>query len=219
MSQDTIIHDADSAANYDAQARQTNWYGSEVVFGLAYEYVRPGDSLLDLGIGSGLSSLPFHKAGLRIYGLDGSVEILQVCATKNFAVELKLHDLRSLPLPYAPASFQHVISVAVLNSFRDLRPLITEVARITRPGGVFAFTVEEHKPGQAESYPINPVEVAEQPDAEKAVRLYRHDRERLLADLAGCGFVLRKALEFVAFAYPAEGRDVYFKAFVAQKAG
>jgi len=88
---DTIINDHQSAVNYDEQARRTEWFGSEVVFGLTYEFVNPGESLLDLGIGSGLSSIPFHKAGLRIYGLDGSDEILEICASKGFAIDLKHH--------------------------------------------------------------------------------------------------------------------------------
>jgi ubiquinone/menaquinone biosynthesis C-methylase UbiE len=85
---DTIVRDAQSASEYDTQAKLSNWLGPEAVFGLTYEYVKPGQSLLDLGIGSGLSSILFHKTGLRIYGLDGSGEILKVCAAKNFAVEL-----------------------------------------------------------------------------------------------------------------------------------
>jgi hypothetical protein len=46
---DTIIQDNQAAVEYDLQARKTNWFGSEVVFGLAYEFVKPGDSLLDVG--------------------------------------------------------------------------------------------------------------------------------------------------------------------------
>ena len=63
---DTIIADQQSATGYDEQARKTNWFGPEVVFGLAFEFVQPNESLLDLGIGSGLSALPFYKAGLKI---------------------------------------------------------------------------------------------------------------------------------------------------------
>ena len=55
----TIIRDSQSAIGYDNQARKTNWFGPEVVFGLAYEFVKTGESLLDLGIGSGLSSILF----------------------------------------------------------------------------------------------------------------------------------------------------------------
>jgi predicted TPR repeat methyltransferase len=214
---DTIIHDPDSAKGYDAQAQATNWRGPEVVFGLTYEFVSAGETLLDLGIGSGLSSIPFHKAGLQIYGLDGSSEVLEVCRAKGFAAELKQHDLRDLPLPYPAGFFDHVVCVAVLNSFPDLAPLFAEVSRLLKPQGVFAFTVEEQKAGQTASYPINPVEVAENPKEDVAVLLYRHSAALIDNALERSGFTPLKALDFVAFAYPAEQRDVYFKAIIARK--
>lgn len=43
---DTIIRDQQAAVNYDEQARITHWFGHEIVFGLVYEFVEPGDSLL-----------------------------------------------------------------------------------------------------------------------------------------------------------------------------
>ena len=214
---DTIIPDSQSAEGYDEQARNTEWFGSEVVFGLAYEFVLPGEALLDLGIGSGLSSLPFHKAGLRIYGLDGSDEILKVCAEKGFAAELKQHDLRALPLPYADHFFDHVISVAVLNSFKDLGPLFKEVGRIMNGPGIFAFTVEDQEPGQEESYPINRVEVSEKARPESAVTLFRHPASLTIKLLEENGFTTLKVLKFRAFDYPAEEREVYFKAYVARR--
>lgn len=214
---DTIIQDRQSAVEYDAQAKKTNWFGPEVVFGLTYEFVERGDSVLDLGIGSGLSSILFYKAGLRVYGLDGSEEILKICASKGFASELKRHDLRDLPLPYASNSCNHVISVAVLNSFKDLKPLFEEVARIIKGHGVFAFTVEDQKPGQEESYAINRVDLSEKARAETAVKLFRHRDEYIVQLLDQTGFTPLKALEFVAFKYPAENRDVFFKAYVTRK--
>jgi predicted TPR repeat methyltransferase len=214
---DTIIHDLDSAQGYDAQAQATNWRGPEVVFGLTYEYVSAGETLLDLGIGSGLSSIPFHKAGLQIYGLDGSSEVLEVCRAKGFTVELKQHDLRDLPLPYPASFFDYVLCVAVLNSFPDLEPLFAEVSRLLKPLGVFAFTIEEQKTGQTASYPINPVEVAENPKEDVAVLLYRHSAAVTGSALEQSGFTPLKALDFLAFAYPAEQRDVYFKAITARK--
>jgi ubiquinone/menaquinone biosynthesis C-methylase UbiE len=214
---DTIIHDEGSARGYDQQAQATNWRGPEVVFGLAYELVSPGERLLDLGIGSGLSSILFHKAGLQVYGLDGSSEVLEVCRAKNFTVELKQHDLHSLPLPYASGFFDHVVCVAVLNSFQDVDPLFAEVSRILKPQGSFAFTIEEQKAGQEESYPINPVEVAENPKEDVAVLLYRHSAEVIGRTLESSGLMPLKALDFLAFAYPAEQRNVYFKAYITRK--
>ncbi len=214
---DTIIPDGASAREYDEQARITGWYGPEIVFGLVYEYVKPGESVLDIGIGSGRSSIAFRKAGLRVFGLDGSSEVLKVCAAKNFTQGLKLHDLRDLPLPYPSRFANHIVSVAVLNSFQDLAPLFCEFGRVICGQGILAFTVECQKPGEADSYPINRVEVAEQPRAETAVRLYRHSDDYIGRTLERNAFRPLKSLEFVAFRYPAENRDVLFKVYVARK--
>jgi predicted TPR repeat methyltransferase len=216
---DTIIPDKQSAVAYDEQARVTHWFGPEVVFGLTYEFIKPGDSLLDLGIGSGLSSILFHKAGVHIYGLDGSSDILEICASKGFATEVKQHDLRDLPLPYTSHFFDHVISVAVLNSFQDLEALLQEIARIIKRHGIFAFTVEDQQPGQGGSYAINRVDVSEKARDEMAVTLFRHRGEYIAHLLDQNGFFLLKALEFLAFKYPAEHRDVFFKAYVARNIG
>ncbi len=214
---DTIIGDKQSATEYDLQASKSHWHGPEVVFGLTYEFVKPGESVLDLGIGSGLSSILFHRAGLRVYGLDGSSEILAVCAAKGFAVELKQHDLRDVPLPYPSRFFDHVLSVAVLNSFRDSGPLFGQVARIVKEQGIFAFTVEEQELGQSDAYAINRVQVAEKPKEESAVTLFRHSADYIAQLLDHNDFILLKTLEFLAFQYPAENKDVFFKAYVAQK--
>jgi predicted TPR repeat methyltransferase len=217
QAKDTIIRDSQSANEYDNQARATNWFGPEVVFGLTYEFVQPGDCLLDLGIGSGLSSILFYKAGLRVFGLDGSGEVLKVCKSKNFAETLKQHDLRDLPLPYPSQFCNHIVSIAVLTSFEDLAPLFDEVARIMKASGIFAFTVEEQKPGQQGSYAINRVEVSEKPRDETAVKLYRHSEDYITRLLDQNSFALLKTLEFVAFKYPAENKDVFFKVYVARK--
>lgn len=213
----TIIQDSQAAMDYDKQAKATDWFGPDVVFGLAHEFVKAGDSILDVGIGSGLSSMPFHRMGLKVHGLDGSSEILKVCAAKNFTVELKQHDLYQTPLPYSSGCFDHIVSVAVLNSFGDLSALFAEFARIMQGGGILAFTVEDQKPGQPDRYPINRVEVSEQPQEGMAVMLYRHSSQYIAELLDQNGFVLLKTLEFVAFKYPAENRDVFFKVYIARK--
>jgi len=215
----TIIPDRQAAEGYDEQARQTDWFGPDVVFGLVYEFVRPGDVIVDLGIGSGLSALPFHKAGARVFGLDGSSEVLAVCSAKGFTEDLKLHDLRRLPLPYDSAFFDHAVCVAVLNSFQDLTGFFDEVARILTARGTFAFTVESRAADQTDHYAINRVDVSDAPRMETAVTLYRHARADVAACLMRSGLVTLKTLDFVAFRYPAEKRDVVFTAYVARKTG
>jgi len=38
-------------AAYDEEAEATGWFGPEVLFGLAHKFIRPGQSILDIGIG------------------------------------------------------------------------------------------------------------------------------------------------------------------------
>jgi len=51
-------HD-EHASDYDREARETWWFGPKVLFGLCFEYVSPHERLLDIGIGTGLGSMPF----------------------------------------------------------------------------------------------------------------------------------------------------------------
>jgi predicted TPR repeat methyltransferase len=134
------VHDP-YAADYDRLAASYRSYGAEFLFGLSFEYVRAGERLLDLGIGTGLSSRLFARAGLSVSGVDGSAAMLEVCRAKGVASDLRLFDLRNTPWPYADDSFDHAIACGLFHFFGDLSPFFREVGRILRPGGLFAFTV------------------------------------------------------------------------------
>jgi len=84
------------ASEYDAQVRDYYSYGHDVLFGICFEYVKAGDRLLDLAIGTGLASKPFADIGLRVSGLDISNDMLEACRTKGFAEDLRRHDLELL---------------------------------------------------------------------------------------------------------------------------
>ena len=98
--------DVQQASDYDHLAQKYQWYGPEILFGLCYELVKPGDSLLDIGIGTGLCSSLFFKHGLEIYGLDNSDEMLEMCRQKGITTELKKWDFLKcdrVPLSGAPS--------------------------------------------------------------------------------------------------------------------
>jgi predicted TPR repeat methyltransferase len=129
------------AKQYDEQAKEYDSYGHDVLFGMIYEYVKPNEKILDLGIGTGLASIKLAIMGLKVYGLDISDEMLNICKIKSFTEDLKLHNLLDDRIPYSDAFFNHIISCGVFHFFGDLRNIFTEVARIIKRGGIFAFTI------------------------------------------------------------------------------
>jgi predicted TPR repeat methyltransferase len=205
------------AAQYESQAAAVAWHGHEIMFGLMYEFIEPGEALLDIGIGTGLGSLLFHKAGLRVSGFDTSIDMLEVCKSKGFSGEVVQHDLRDVPFPYETGSFHHATSLGVLNFFEDLEPVLGEVARLIRSKGVFGFTVEEKKPGQEAHYVLRVDRGAGAAEAQHEVALYRHSDEQIRGMLEGVGLRVLKEFEFLADRYPEQGIEVYLKAYVARK--
>lgn len=127
------------AAAYENKTEKANWLGPDVMFGMSYRYVHAGEKILDMGIGTGLCSELFHRAGLLVYGMDISAEMLKVAASKGFTDELREHNLAETPYPYADNSMDHVVCGGVMHIFADPSPIIREAARIIRIGGVFVF--------------------------------------------------------------------------------
>ena len=140
-----------------------------------------------------------------------------MCAAKKFTQDLKRHDLREFPLPYEKSAFNHVISVAVLNSFEKLDVLFQEVARLIKNNGIFAFTTESPSYDNDGSYSINRTDVDHEARPEAAVTLFRHSDEYIYRKLVQNEFELLKSQKFAAFKYPAENRDVFFTAHIARK--
>lgn len=134
-----IFENDEHVSNYEQKVKKSNWLGPEIMFGLAFRHIRPGEKILDLGIGTGLCSELFHKAGLLVFGLDFSEKMLNICRRKNFAAELKKYDLGQVPYPFANDAMDHAICGGVMHIFEDIGPIFNEVSRITRKDGIFTF--------------------------------------------------------------------------------
>lgn len=131
----------ENASQYDDQVKEYDSYGHDVVFGMSFEYVKQNEKILDLGIGTGLASIKFSKIGLKVYGLDISEDMLNICRTKSFAEELKLHNLSDNRIPYNDDYFDHIICCGVFHFIGDLRNIFSEASRLMKEGGIFAFTI------------------------------------------------------------------------------
>jgi predicted TPR repeat methyltransferase len=179
---------------YDKEAEATGWYGPEVAFGLTYAYVHPGQSILDIGIGTGLGSVLFHKAGLKVHGMDISPKMLDECRSRGFS-SLQLHDLSKSPYPYDSASIDHAVCTGVLNFFSDLSPVFQEASRIIRNGGLFVFVVGDRSENETHAIEVG----AEHTKSEKTVTMYRHNVKQITELLVLYGFELLRDLSFIVF--------------------
>ena len=179
---------------YDEEAEATGWYGPEVVFGLTYAHVQPGQSMLDIGIGTGLGSILFLKAGLEIHGMDISPHMLDACRRKGFS-SMHLHDLTKTPYPFDSESIDHAVCTGVFNFFSDLSPVFQEASRILRESGLFAFVVGDRSENESHSIEVG----AEHTKSGKTVTMYLHSAKQIADLMARYSFDPMRDLSFTVF--------------------
>jgi len=197
------------ADDYDSSKEAQGWRGPEVVFGLMYAYVNSGESILDIGIGTGLGSVLFHKAGLSVYGMDMSAEMLDVCRKKHIAEDLKMHDLTVQPYPYTTASMNHAVCIGVLNHFQDLESVFRETSRILKDSGVFGFVVTDRKPEEGASFDVE--------HADSRTTMFRHSKDQISVLLQKTGFEFLRELEFAVRGHEDRGQSMRMKAYAVRK--
>jgi ubiquinone/menaquinone biosynthesis C-methylase UbiE len=100
-----------------------------------------GDGLriLDAGCGPGHYSAALHERGFCVTGIDGSAEMLAIARASSPGVEFTVADLTQyLPLPNG--SFDYIVCIEVLRYLPSVNRVLSELARILRPGGVCLIT-------------------------------------------------------------------------------
>lgn len=121
-------------ADYDAwyDTPRGRWIG-DTEFNLAARLLatKPGDSLLDVGCGTGWFARRFAEDGLRVTGLDPDKEWLAYARTHSDpAIRWIEGDARKLP--FADASFEQVLSIAALCFVEDERQAVAEIVRVAK---------------------------------------------------------------------------------------
>ena len=102
---------------------------------------RVQDKILDAGCGRGRNMQWFLANGYQMTGIDSDPAAIK--ATREMASSLGRADaeLRGCPvenMPFADATFDHVISSAVLHFARDhahFKAMVAEMVRVLKPGG------------------------------------------------------------------------------------
>jgi phosphatidylethanolamine/phosphatidyl-N-methylethanolamine N-methyltransferase len=100
--------------------------------------LRPGDRVLEVGVGTGLS-LPLYPADVKVTGIDVSREMLdkarwRVTKRKLANVEA-LTEMDAEAMSFADASFDKVVAMYVVSVVERPARLLEELHRVCRPDG------------------------------------------------------------------------------------
>ncbi len=98
-------------------------------------------SILDVGCGGGILSEEFARAGGRVVGIDPAIPSLEAAGEHARAKNLSIQYLggRGEQLPFEDASFDVVVCCDVLEHVDDPEKVISELARVAKPGGAVFF--------------------------------------------------------------------------------
>lgn len=103
----------------------------------------PGARVLDLGAGVGRHSLALARMGFAVSALDAAPESLTAIRAAAGPLVIDLAQGMMTDLPFADASFDHVLSWNVIYHGDEVvvARTIAEIARVLKPGGTFMGTM------------------------------------------------------------------------------
>lgn len=95
-------------------------------------YARPGDQVLEMGCGNGLSAYLIAEHGFRVTGTDISSLFL---ADSRSHPNAQYQVADALDLPFPDATFDLVCSNELVEHVPDAEKSLSEMLRVTAPGG------------------------------------------------------------------------------------
>lgn len=98
--------------------------------------------VLDLGCGTGLSGAVLADVAKRMVGVDVSGAMLQEARARGCYQELAEAEILGWMRAAAAEQFDVIVAADVLVYFGDLVPVFAQAARLLRPGGLLAFSIE-----------------------------------------------------------------------------
>ena len=104
-------------------------------------HIRPGQSMLDIGCGTGvlLKALADASPGTVLTGIDATREMLAT-ARQRLPACVRLHQARAEQLPFGEASFDAVISCNMFHYIRQPQTALQEMRRVLKPAGMLIIT-------------------------------------------------------------------------------
>ncbi len=131
------------AHHYDTHLKETLRYQ---VPSILYEHVKPllpsnGQSILDLGCGTGIIGEIFARHGNSVVGVDLAQSMLTEAQKKTCYTELHCDDLFNY-LEKSPDYFDLILAADVFVYMGKLEAIFAAISQHLHPKGLFAFSIE-----------------------------------------------------------------------------
>lgn len=125
-----------AAADYDKKEKYLNSFEKDKFIPLLGEV--KGKTILDVGAGTGRTSVVLAKMGAEVTALDVSEEMLKELKNKNSKIEIVVGDAESLPFP--DKSFDAVVAGFLIVHLKDPTRFFDEAYRVLKDGGILLVT-------------------------------------------------------------------------------
>jgi len=107
-----------------------------------------GKQVLDLGCAGGFMAEALTDKGAMVTGIDPAAQAIAAARARaqQMGQDITYDVGMGEALPYADASFDAVVCVDVLEHVQDLDKVLTEIARVLKPDGVFLYDTINRNP-------------------------------------------------------------------------
>ena len=119
--------------------REKDWKEMDFLFD---KYLKSNDAVLDLGCGNGRFYPSFARKGVRYFGADPSLKLVEI-ARRNYPL-VNFEAVSSDNLSFSDNYFDKIYSIAVLHHIpsREFRlKFLREAGRVLKPEGYLILTV------------------------------------------------------------------------------
>jgi ubiquinone/menaquinone biosynthesis C-methylase UbiE len=134
-----VAHYSKLAADYDN--RWSFYLESTIRETLCRLPIKSGDSVLDVGCGTGLllQAVAQLESRVRMAGVDPTPEMIEI-ARGRLAPDVELKSGRAEELPFDDGEFSIVVSTSTFHFIREPRKALSEMVRVLEPGGRVVIT-------------------------------------------------------------------------------
>jgi 2-polyprenyl-6-hydroxyphenyl methylase/3-demethylubiquinone-9 3-methyltransferase len=98
----------------------------------------PGESIVDIGCGTGRVTAAFANLGLQATGIDIVPEFVDVARREHPRATFAVGPAERLP--FAEGAFDFAVMLSLLEHVQDWRRSLREAVRVLKPGGVLLLT-------------------------------------------------------------------------------